>query len=86
MSVNLLTEHNLEYLSLKGGCTGWYESTFVKMQHFWKSHVTAHLVYNFQEWAMEINMKMIVSMYTSTTTLPATKALEMIKRYSAVPL
>ena len=44
MSVKLLTEHNLEFLSLKGGCTGLSESTLVKMPHSWKSHVAAHMV------------------------------------------
>ena len=43
MSVKLLTEHHLEFLSLKRGCTGSSESTLVKMPHCWKSHVTAHL-------------------------------------------
>ena len=43
MSVRLLTEHHLEILSLKGGCTGSYESTLVKMPHCWKSHVAAHI-------------------------------------------
>ena len=43
MIVQLLTEHHLELLSLKGGCTGSSESTFVKMPHCWKSHVTAHM-------------------------------------------
>ena len=43
MSVKLLTEHHLEVLSLKGGCTGTSESTLVKMPHCWKSHVTAHI-------------------------------------------
>ena len=28
--VKLLTEHNLEFLSLRGGCRGWSESTLVK--------------------------------------------------------
>ena len=46
--VKLLTEHDLEFLSLKGGGTGSSESTHVKMPHFWKSHVTAHFVYLFQ--------------------------------------
>ena len=32
-SVKLLTEHHLEFLSLKGGCTGSSESTLVKMLH-----------------------------------------------------
>ena len=41
MSVRLLTEHHLEFLSLKGGCTGSSESTLVKMPHCWKSHVAA---------------------------------------------
>ena len=31
MSVKLLTEHRLEFVSLKGGYTGSYESTLVKM-------------------------------------------------------
>ena len=43
LSVKLLTEHNLECLSLKGGCTGSSESTLVKMPHCWNLHVTAHL-------------------------------------------
>ena len=43
MAVKLLTEHNLEFLSLKGGCTGSSEPTLVKMPHCWKSHVAAHL-------------------------------------------
>ena len=43
MIVKLLTEHHLEFLSLKGGCTGRSESTLVKMPHCWKSHVTALL-------------------------------------------
>ena len=30
MAVKLLTEHHLEFLSLKGGYTGWSESTLVK--------------------------------------------------------
>ena len=44
MIVKLLTEHHLEFLSLKVGCTGLSESTHVKMPHCWKSHVTAHLL------------------------------------------
>ena len=38
MSAKLLTGHRLEFLSLKGGCTGSSESTLVKMPHCWKSH------------------------------------------------
>ena len=42
--VKLLTEHNLEFLSLKGGCRGSSESTLVKMPHCWKSHAGAHFL------------------------------------------
>ena len=42
MIVKLLTEHHLEFLSLKGGCIGWSESTPVKMPNCWKSHAMAH--------------------------------------------
>ena len=41
MTVELLTNHHLEFLSLIGGCTGSSESTLVKMPHCWKSHVVA---------------------------------------------
>ena len=41
VTVKLLTEHQLESLSLTGGCTGSSESTHVKMPHCWKSHVAA---------------------------------------------
>ena len=44
MSVKLLTEHHLEFLSLTGGCTGSSESTLVKMPHCWKSHVVAQMI------------------------------------------
>ena len=43
MTVKLLTAHHLEFLSLQGGCTGWSESTLVKMPHCWKSHAVAQL-------------------------------------------
>ena len=41
MKIKLLTEHHLEFLSLKGGCTGSSESPIVKIPHCWKSHVAA---------------------------------------------
>ena len=43
MSDKLLIEHHLEFLSIKGGCTGSSECTLVKMPHCWKSHVAAQL-------------------------------------------
>ena len=41
MFVKLLTEHHLEFLSLKGGCRDSSESTLVKMSNCWKSHALA---------------------------------------------
>ena len=43
MRVTLLTEHNLEFLSLKEDYIGSSESTFVKIPHYWKSHVASHI-------------------------------------------
>ena len=36
MTVRLLSEHHLEFLSFTGDCTGSYESTLVKMPHCMK--------------------------------------------------
>ena len=44
MTVKLLTEHHLEFISLRGGCTGSSDSTLVKMPYCWKSHVVAHIL------------------------------------------
>ena len=44
MTVKLLTEHHLEFLSLKGGGTGSSESIHVKMPHCWKSRAAAQYV------------------------------------------
>ena len=46
MTVKLLTEHHLEFLSWKGGCTGSSKSTHVKLLHCWKFHATAHFESN----------------------------------------
>ena len=43
MSVKLLTEHHLEFLSLKGGYTGLSESIHVKIPHCWKSRVIVNI-------------------------------------------
>ena len=45
MIVKLLTEHHLEFLSLKGGYRGWSESTLVKMSNCWKSHAATQIVF-----------------------------------------
>ena len=43
MTFKLLAEQHLEFLRLKGGCTGWSESILFKMPHCWKSHLTAQM-------------------------------------------
>ena len=45
MIVKLLTEHHLEFLSLKRGCTDSSESTLVKMPHCLKSYAAAHIFF-----------------------------------------
>ena len=44
MIAKLLTEHHLEFLSLKAGCRGSSESTLVKMSNCWKSHAAALMI------------------------------------------
>ena len=44
MIVKLLTEHHLEFLSLKGSYTGSSEFKLVKTPQCWKSHVTAQII------------------------------------------
>ena len=47
MIVKLLTEHHLEFPSLKEGCTGSSEPTHVNMPHCWKSHALAQLYFTY---------------------------------------
>ena len=44
MTVKLLTQQHLLFLTLEGGYTGSSESTLVKMPHCWKSRVVAHML------------------------------------------
>ena len=44
MTAKLLIERHLEFLSLKGGCTGSSESTLVKISNCWKSHALAQFI------------------------------------------
>ena len=43
MIFKLLTKQHMEFLSLRGGCTGSSESTLVKIPCCWKSYVVAHI-------------------------------------------
>ena len=62
MSVKLLTEHNLEFLSLKGGYSGSSESTHVKMPHCCKSHVMAQYRNDISSYGD--HCKMLISSYS----------------------
>ena len=55
MIVKLLTEHHLEFLSLKRGYRGSFESTLVKMSNCWKSHALAQ--FYFQDGIVPISPK-----------------------------
>ena len=64
MIVKLLTEHHLEFLSLKGGCRGSYEATLVKMLNCWKSRAMAQLCFRWvkavlkeSQWSVKNNRK-----------------------------
>ena len=65
MTVKLLTD-NLEFLSLKGGCTGSSESTLVKMPHCWKSHTTAH-IYVYLVGAIILDLPFLKQWYSGET-------------------
>ena len=56
MSVKLLTEHDLEFLNLTGGCTSSFESTLVKMPRCWKSRVMAHMYKHTSYQNLDVNV------------------------------
>ena len=56
MIVKLLTEHHLEFQSLKGGCRGSSESTLVKMPHCWKSQAVAQM-------SMEVDVFFLIFLF-----------------------
>ena len=64
MSVKLLTEHNMEFLSLKGDCTGSSESTLVKIPHCWKSRVTAHMCAQREELDQHSHLPFLIRTFT----------------------
>ena len=67
MTVNLLTEHHLEFLSLKRGYTGSSESTLVKMPLCWKSHVAAQVSFDlFQQVLIHVKGEPGEGMNTNT--------------------
>ena len=61
MIVKLLTEHHLEFVSLKGGYRGSSESTHVKMPHCSKSHAMTHFYNSVSDAANSLNLPTLVS-------------------------
>ena len=57
MTVKLLTEQHLEFLSLKGGCRGSSESTHVKMPHCWNSQSSYVLNVGYKFYALQKKKK-----------------------------
>ena len=62
MTVQLLTEDGLEFLSLKGDCTGL--STF--------THVKCHIVGNYMMWLISITFVYMAASYCDINSFPAT--------------
>ena len=78
MSLKLLTKHDLEFLSLKGGCTGSPQSTLVKMTHCWKSHAVAQFA------IMHIYLEACISNDTIKDKQPALFLSKMIAKLERI--
>ena len=60
MNIKLLTKQHLEFLRLKGGCTGSSECTLVKVLHCRKSRVAAHIgSMAFGDWFVPVYLRKI---------------------------
>ena len=66
MIIKLLTEHHLEFLSLKGGYRGSSESTHVKMPHCWKSCVPAQIWMPMLTYLVGLEIYVLVCFLVST--------------------
>ena len=67
MTVELLTEHCLEFLSLTGGCTGSSESTLVKMSNCWKSRAAAQMSFCGKQ-LIQVVQRLCTRMFISGST------------------
>ena len=66
-----MTEQHLESLRLKGGHTGLSGYTLVKMPHYWKSHVAAHMsillsMLNYLPLEVDTLIRYFIMIYTFT--------------------
>ena len=69
MIVKLLTEHNLEFLSLKGGCRSSSESTLVKMSNCWKSHAAAQMSFSGKSDPCECSRAIITCLFRTAMAM-----------------
>ena len=69
ITVNILTEHHLEFLSLKEDCIGLSESTLVIMPYCWKSHVGVHITELFQHNLINVSYLTACYLYQVMMTL-----------------
>ena len=65
MTIKVLTNHHLEFLSLKVACTCSSKSIHVKMSHCWKSHVAAHIDSDQTQQNVVFNHLMRVSLFAN---------------------
>ena len=61
MIVKLLSEHHLEFLSLKGGFRSSSEPTCVKMSNCWKPHAAAYML------PLQVHVLMFLDISHATT-------------------
>ena len=70
MIFKLLTEHHLEFLSLKGDCRGLSESALVNMSNCWKSHAAAYIIKTAQSPHETVEVLHVPSFLHSVTGSP----------------
>ena len=78
MTVNLQTEHQLEFLSLKGGCTGSSESTLKSCQNATLLEISCHGSFLLIPVRNIINDKMTFISLSSGFATPVCSATECI--------
>ena len=69
MIVKLLTEHNLEFLSLKGDCRCSSESTYLKIPHCRESNALAHMAPSGQHGSCILQQKSVCNTTCNNTEM-----------------
>ena len=74
MTVKLLTEPHLRFLSLKGSCTGSSKFSLIKMSHCYKSHVMAY--FSSRQGAVDATCKQLSGISSSSLNCTADSKLD----------